>query len=177
MTDKQLVQRTLLHADHRAFEELMKRHSFLVYGKALSILHQSEQAKEVAQQTWVKVYYRLSSWRGDQFAPWVSAIATFTALNERERSARQRSFEEHPSRVLVAADEYDSEREERLQQMEKAIRSLQPQDREIIRLHYYQHMKTDEVARLLNLSQSNVLVRLHRIRERLKNELSQIRQE
>ena len=52
--------------------------------------------------------------------------------------------------------------------MEKAIGSLNPEDRQLIEMHYYWSMKTGDIAEQLHLSQSNVLVRLHRIREKLK---------
>jgi RNA polymerase sigma-70 factor (ECF subfamily) len=55
--------------------------------------------------------------------------------------------------------------------MEQAIGQLPEQDQTIIRLHYYQQQKTDEIAQQTGLSQSNVLVRLHRIRDRLRRSL------
>ena len=65
----------------------------------------------------------------------------------------------------------DPDREALLQRMEQAIGQLPEQDQTIIRLHYYQQQKTDEIAQQTGLSQSNVLVRLHRIRDRLRRSL------
>jgi RNA polymerase sigma-70 factor (ECF subfamily) len=56
--------------------------------------------------------------------------------------------------------------------MEKAVETLPEQDRQLIRMHYYQQVKTDEIARQTGLSQSNVLVRLHRIRDKLRKMMS-----
>ena len=53
----------------------------------------------------------------------------------------------------------------------KAIGELGEPDGGIVRMYYYEQRKTDEVARQTGLSQSNVLVRLHRIRERLRKRL------
>ena len=61
--------------------------------------------------------------------------------------------------------------------MEQAIGELPEQDRTIIQMHYYEHCKTDDIARATGLSQSNVLVRLHRIRERLRKALTTINNE
>jgi RNA polymerase sigma-70 factor (ECF subfamily) len=71
----------------------------------------------------------------------------------------------------VAESEYSDEHEQRLQAMDKAIGKLPEQDRQIIMLHDNKRGKTDEIAALLHLSQSNVLVKLHRIRERLRRNL------
>ena len=60
---------------------------------------------------------------------------------------------------------------------EQAIAKLAPDDRELIRLFYYHKVKTDEIARRTGLTQSNVLVRLHRIRERLKKQIGNERDE
>lgn len=59
-----------------------------------------------------------------------------------------------------------------LQRLEAAINELQPNDQAIVRLHYYEKKKAEEVARKLNMTKSNVLVRLHRIREQLKKRLN-----
>ena len=77
----------------------------------------------------------------------------------------------------MPATDYDAEREALLQQMEQAIAQLPDQDQLIIRLHYYKQMKTDEIAHQTGLSQSNVLVRLHRIRDRLRKALTTINHE
>ena len=55
--------------------------------------------------------------------------------------------------------------------MKKAIDQLPEQDRQIIAMHYFDGLKTDGIAAQLGLSQSNVLVKLHRIREKLRKEL------
>lgn len=72
-------------------------------------------------------------------------------------------------KTLPGEDDFSEEHEERLACMRRAIRLLPPQERDIIRLHYDKNMKTGEIAEKLGLSPSNVLVRLHRIREKLKN--------
>ena len=56
--------------------------------------------------------------------------------------------------------------------MEAAIAELSEQDQQLLRLHYYEQQKTADIARRTGLSQSNVLVKLHRIRERLKSILT-----
>ena len=71
----------------------------------------------------------------------------------------------------MLADNFDREHEERLQSMEQALRDLPEADQRLIRLHYYEQRRTAEIAEMMGLTQQNVLVRLHRIRERLKQRL------
>ena len=52
--------------------------------------------------------------------------------------------------------------------MDRAIASLPEDERLIIELHYYQKLKVKDIAEQTGQSQSNILVRLHRIRAKLK---------
>lgn len=164
MTDRELVNRVLRDGHQQSFAEIVSRYSGMVFSKALSVVHREELAKEVAQQTFIRAYERLAYWRKDSLGPWLAAIAMHLALNELERERRQA----HP---VPATDDYDSDREALLQRMEQAIGQLPDQDQTIIRLHYYEQQKTDEIAQQTGLSQTNVLVRLHRIRDRLRRSL------
>jgi RNA polymerase sigma-70 factor (ECF subfamily) len=166
MTDRELANKVLREHNQQCFAEIVRRYSGMVFSKALGIVNREELAKEIAQQTFVRAYERLVYWRGDSLDPWLAAIAMHLALNELER-------EKHRMQPVPATDEYDHDREVLLQRMEQAIELLPEQDRQIIRLHYYEQKKTDEIARFTGLTQTNVLVRLHRIRERLRRTLGE----
>lgn len=96
-------------------------------------------------------------------------IASHLAINLLDKIKRRNSA---PLSEDVAEEEdFSEEREEKLARLREAVRLLPPQERDIIRLHYYESMKTGEIAEKLKLSPSNVLVKLHRIREKLKEQL------
>lgn len=178
MTDRELANKVIKDNDQQCFAEIVRRYSGLVFSKTLSIVRREELAKEVTQQTFIRAYERLAYWRNDSLGPWLATIAMHLALNELEYERKNRK-EAIPStrepgngNIPFPADDYDAEHEGRLQRMEKAIADLPEQDRQIIQLHYYQQVKTDKIARLTGLSQSNVLVRLHRIRDKLRKVLS-----
>jgi RNA polymerase sigma-70 factor (ECF subfamily) len=168
MTDRELVNKVLGNGDQRCFAEIVKRYSGMVFSKTLSIVRREELAKEVTQQTFIRAYERLAYWRNDSLGPWLVTIAIHTALNELERERKTRGN----SIPSSSASEYDADHEALLQRMEKAVDTLPEQDRQLIRLHYYQQVKTEEIARQTGLSQSNVLVRLHRVRDKLRKMMS-----
>ena len=177
MTDKELAQEVVLHGSHKAFAEIVHRYSGMVFSKALGVMHTEEGAAEVTQQTFVRAYESLDVWRGTELAPWLAAIATHTALKllDKERRRRTTPLDTLPTNVLgdsVAESPYSEEHEAQLQQMEAAIAQLPEQDKQLLRLHYYDQCRTADIARQTGLSQSNVLVRLHRIRERLKKAMT-----
>ena len=174
MTDRELAQQ-VIQGSHSAFAEIVHRYSGVVFSKALGVMRTEEGAAEVTQQTFVRAYESINDWRGTELIPWLSAIAVHTALKllEKERRRRTTSFDELPPQALDAVEpSYSEEHEARLQQMEAAIATLPEQDQQLLRLHYYEQLKTSDIARHTGLSQSNVLVRLHRIRERLKDILT-----
>lgn len=168
MTDRELVNKVLGNGDQRCFAEIVKRYSGMVFSKTLSIVRREELAKEVTQQTFIRAYERLAYWRNDSLGPWLVTIAIHTALNELERERKTRGNNIPSS----SASEYDADHEALLQRMEKAVDTLPEQDRQLIRMHYYQQVKTEEIARQTGLSQSNVLVRLHRVRDKLRKMMS-----
>ena len=170
MTDRELANKVLHDNDQQCFAEIVKRYSGIVFSKTIAIVRREELAKEVTQQTFIRAYERLAYWRNDSLGPWLISIAMHTALDELERERRSRKGNAQSS--SSTANDYDAEHEDCLQRMEKAIATLPEQDRQIIHLHYYQQVKTDEIARQTGLSQSNVLVRLHRIRDKLRKMLS-----
>lgn len=178
MTDKELAQEVVVHGSHKAFAEIVHRYSGIVFSKALGVMHTEEGAAEVTQQTFVRAYESLDAWRGTNLAPWLTAIATHTALKllDKERRRRTTPLDTLPATALgdSAADSppYSEEREAQLQQMEAAIAQLPEQDQQLLRLHYYDQCRTADIARQTGLSQSNVLVKLHRIRERLKKAMT-----
>ena len=169
MEDKVIVDSMLRSGRTQLFSLIVKKYGSAVYAKALAIIKDAEEAKEIAQQTCVKAYQQLEDWQGTQLGPWLVAITCHLSLNALEKAKRKSSVD--AEQVQIPDEAYSEEREERLQRMEKAIGELPPQDLQIIRLYYYNKVKTEDIAQALHLSQSNILVRLHRIRERLKKQL------
>jgi len=169
MEDKVIVDSILRSGRTQLFSLIVKKYGSTVYAKALAIIKDAEEAKEIAQQTFVKAYQQLEDWQGTQLGPWLVAIACHLSLNALEKAKRKHSVD--AEQVQIPDEAYSEEREERLQRMEQAISELPPQDQQIIRLYYYYKEKTEDIAQTLHLSQSNILVRLHRIRERLKKQL------
>ena len=151
------------------FSLIVKRYGGMVFSKAIGITKNEELAKDVSQQTFLRAYNQLGCWRGKELGPWLIAIALHQSLNliGRERHHAIQSLDN----IQVSDETYTDEYEERLQKMESAIRLLSDMDRKIIRLFYYEHLKTNEIAKQMGLSTSNVLVKLHRIREQLKKKL------
>jgi RNA polymerase sigma-70 factor (ECF subfamily) len=84
-------------------------------------------------------------------------------LKERNKE-RHSDIDNYP----IADDDSTDEHHRLLDAMDRAIEQLSDGERLIIELHYYHKLKIKEIAEQTGLSESNILVRLYRIREKLK---------
>ena len=63
--DLELIRSILHENDSRAFGELMKRYTSQVYGAAMRLTKDEDNAAEVTQLAFIQAYKRLDSWSGD----------------------------------------------------------------------------------------------------------------
>ena len=170
-TDIELIHEVLQDSNARAFETLMKRYTAQVYGAALRLIKDEENAQEVTQMAFIQAYKQLDSWRGENFGAWVTIIANHMALRMLEKEKR-RQTEPLDENVDALDESYDEQKEQQLQALETALAQLPEADRQIIQWHYYENIPLQTIARRLGQTENNVKVRMFRIRERLKKKLS-----
>ncbi|MEM8965963.1 MAG: sigma-70 family RNA polymerase sigma factor [Bacteroidota bacterium] len=121
--------------------------------------------QEVVLQLWKS----FGSFRGESKAStWVYRVALNVCLSQLKlRKRRIDSTAINAEAAQLWADEpYDSTEEEQIQQLYAAIRQLKELDRAIILL-YLEERSYDEMAAILGISQSNVGVRINRIKKQL----------
>ena len=170
-TDIELIREVLQDSNARAFETLMKRYTSQVYGAALRLVKDDENAQEVTQMAFIQAYRQLDSWRGENFGAWVTIIANHIALRMLEKEKR-RQMEPLDENTDPPNEEYDEQRELQLQSLEKAIIQLPEIDRQIIQWHYYEGVPLQTIAQRVGQTENNIKVRMCRIRERLKKVLT-----
>lgn len=170
-TDIELIRSILHENDSRAFGELMKRYSTSVYGAAMRLLKDEDNAAEVVQMAFIQAYKQLDSWRGENFGAWVTIIANHMALRLLEKEKR-RATEPLNENIDSMDEGYDEQKEARLQALEAAVAQLPEGDRQIIQKHYYDGMPLADIAAELGQTENNVKVKLFRIREKLKKSVT-----
>lgn len=171
LTDIELIHEVLHDSNARAFETLMKRYTSQVYGAALRLLKDENNAQEVTQMAFIQAYRQLDSWRGENFGAWVTIIANNIALRLLEKEKR-RQTDLLDENIDPPNEEYDEQRELQLQSLEKAITQLPEIDRQIIQWHYYEGVPLQTIAQRVGQTENNIKVRMCRIRERLKKVLT-----
>ena len=171
LTDIELIHEVLHDSNARAFETLMMRYTSQVYGAALRLVKDEENAQEVTQMAFIQAYRQLDSWRGENFGVWMTIIANHIALRMLEKEKR-RQTDLLDENIDPPNEEYDEQRELQLQALEKAITQLSEADRQIIQWHYYEDIPLQTIAQRLRQTENNIKVRMCRIRERLKKVLT-----
>ena len=155
-----------------AFSTLMKHYSQGVYTLVVRIIGDECEAEEITQDVFMKVYKQLRNFSGrSTFSTWLYRIAYNAAISHTRRK-RQASIP-LDERRLASIDEDDVERmeadtsERNLEALAAAIEQLEPQDKALVTLHYYENRPITECAEIIEQSIGNTKVRLHRIRKKL----------
>ncbi len=161
--------------DIQAFEEIYKSASSFVYNVALRTARNREDAQEITQEVFLKVFKSLQDFRfQSSFKTWVYRITVNTTLNVLKKAAydRRRQFEYHEnisSELLGQAEAAETSLEQRDQkvQVDKMLEALTPEYRICIVLREIQGLSYEEIAQTLKTNINTVRSRLKRAREML----------
>lgn len=171
---------SVLNGDNSAFARLVDKHKDMVFSIILKIVHSREDAEEVAQDVFLKAFRSLGSFeRKSRFSTWLFRIAYNAAITR----SRRKKYEFIPlddrlmanyseDEIRLSAGQMDSE--DRKMLIESALNKLPGEDNLLITLFYKTGNSVEEISDITGLTESNVKVRLHRIRKRLYNEISLI---
>ena len=172
--------RMILSGDTEAYRGLVEKHQDLVYTIVHRIISSAEEAEEVAQDVFVKAYSKLSGFKGEaKFSTWLYRIAYNTAVSHTRK--KKIEFLAMDEEVIGNYSEEDVQQEVmglsaegQNKLIKKALAILPRTDSLMITLFYYHGKDIEEISEIVGLTQSNVKVKLFRIRKRLFKEMNEI---
>jgi RNA polymerase sigma-70 factor (ECF subfamily) len=174
-SDTALVARVVADDDRGAFELLVRRHQSAVRNFLRRLTRNDvERANDLAQETFIKTYQGLASYRGSaRFTTWLFRIAYHTFLNdERGRHATDAfSDDEHGSVADTTADTALA------LDVDRALERLSIRQRAVFDLHYKKGMTHSEVAESLELPLGTIKSDLVRGHEKLREWLGGIHEQ
>ena len=170
--------RSVLRGNVNDFEKLVTAYEKNVYSLALRMVGDPEDAADMTQETFIKAYRSLSSFRGDsKFSSWLYRIASNVCLDF------LRSRSRHPQVSLSTVDEDDratfelpdmrQNPEEQLMKklgmeaVRRGLEQLPEQQRQILVLRELGGLSYAELAQTLGLEEGTVKSRIFRARKRL----------
>ncbi|MFN2383757.1 MAG: RNA polymerase sigma factor [Gemmatimonadota bacterium] len=167
--------------DPRAFRELMAVYQTAFYSLARRYAGSHEDADDVLQDAFVKIYQNLSGLtRPEAFFPWARRILVNTALDHIRRQRRgggvavevpEGTPEREPESSLEPPDA-QVERVEFHRKLERALRVLPPRQREIVVLHDIEGLSTEEISERCECPRATVRSNLFYGREKLRKLLA-----
>ena len=196
--DEALVAR-LRAGEEEAFDELVNKHHGALIRMAMGYVADREVAEEVVQEVWLAVIESLNRFEGrSSVRTWIFGILIHKAKDRAVREKRHTTFSAFesceddseeavdPSRFHQTGERaghwafppqpWDEQTPEKLlasQQvvnaMHEAIESLPMRLKEVLTLRDIEGMDVKEVCNLLNITETNLYVRLHRARERVRH--------
>jgi RNA polymerase sigma-70 factor, ECF subfamily len=151
------------------FEEIFKNYWQKIFRLCMGYTNDFELAKDMAQETFIIVWQQLPKFRNQSdIGTWIYQIATNNCLRQSEK---QKRFPKAELPVNIT-DEKQPDTEPQIKLLYQYISELPETDRIIISMEL-EDIKQAEIASITGLSESNVRVRIHRIKEKLTQRFKQ----
>jgi len=158
----------------QAFSFLVEKYQKMVYTLALKLMKKSEEAEEMAQDTFIKAFHKIDSYEGkSKFSTWLYSITYNACISELRK--RRIEFKSLDDRHVSDQDEqrmHDYYRENRKEDQEKylalAMEKLPEDDQVLVTLYYYENQSMDEISVITGLTVSNIKIKIHRARKRMQ---------
>ncbi len=176
LDDNTLIKKTL-NGDVKSFEEIVNRYNRMVYTLAYRVLKNHEEAEELAQDVFIKIYQSLKSFSmKSKLSTWVYRI-TYNASINKFRSQKRRIITTEIDRysefnnTTIPDAHHDISEKEKQKVINDSILKLPETDRIIITLYYYEELSVKEIAEITEMSTQNVKTKLYRSRKKLFEDL------
>ena len=163
----------VINGDTNAFAVLADQYKGMVFSLALKMLKSREEAEEVAQDSFLKVYRSLAKYKGEsKFSTWLYTITYNTCLDRIRKNKRAQS--------VVAIDDYTEheissmdnalgsmEAKERKQMIQDCLNLLPAEDGFLLTLFYFEEQSIREIGKIMNINSNHVKIKLFRSRKKL----------
>jgi RNA polymerase sigma-70 factor, ECF subfamily len=190
--EEQALVRKAQAGDRLAFDELVRRYDREVLRLALNLVHHSEEARDVYQESFLRVYRNLHRFRFEcSFYTWLYRIVTNVALDHLRRRGTRREEQAPalPDGEGVTHDFFERQAEERAsaspeklllgQELSRHIRDamklLSPRERTVFELKHYHGLRLRAIGEMLGTSEETAKNSLFRATKKLRAKLDSIR--
>ena len=168
----------VLQGDTNAFAYLINKYKDMAYTIAIKIVKSHEDAEEVAQDSFLKAYEKLDSFKGNsKFSTWLYTIVYRNSITKiRKKKVATSDIDDYVMDNYSEGSEFPQieaiKNGEQKKYVREAIDRLPEKDALLITLFYMDESSIEEIEQITNLTQSNIKVKLFRARKKLNTELS-----
>jgi RNA polymerase sigma-70 factor, ECF subfamily len=148
------------------FTDIYNKHAPQVLRMCMAYTDSEAQAQDFLQETFIKVWQNLDNFRRDaKVSTWIFRIAVNTCLSH-IRSGKNKMPEELKEHFDAADDTSAAIKEQQVAQLYNAVHQLPETDRLIISM-VLEQIPYEEIASAINISEGNLRVKIHRIKQEL----------
>jgi len=177
--DDQYYIAKIIQGDTNSFAVLVNRYKDLVFTLAYRMLKNREEAEEVSQDTFLKVFKSLAKFKGEsKFSSWIYRVTYNTCLDKIKKQKRDP--------VVVTIDEFTEHQvstidnaldklivQERKQVIQDCLQMLPSDVGFLLTLYYFDERSIEEISKIIGISNTNVKVKLFRGRKKLASILKE----
>ena len=165
MDDKTLIEK-FLRGDIKSYNELVHRHQGWVRGMTLNIVKNTQDAEDISQDVFVKVYFGLNYFRFEsEFKTWLYRVV-INKINNHFRKQKLRSvFSAELKEEMSEGADSSTSNENRLFEMTPKLPRFQ---RNIVLLRVYQDLSFKMIGGILNITENSAKVSFHKAKANLK---------
>ncbi len=182
--DLRLVRQILESGNRAAYSQLMDEYFEKVYSRMLKMTNLPGDAEDLTMEAFNKAFSKLDQYTPDfAFSTWLYRIAKNNCIDHIRRNKRDtdnRANQQEAGHGITAhelANQLPSPEQLMITRQEtrllrEVVETLHPKYKDIIKLHYFNELSCEEIAKQLDLPEGTVKVRLFRARELLYNIMS-----
>lgn len=154
--------------EEKVFKQIFEANSPKIYRLCLSYTNDADAANDLLQETFLKVWQNLHKFREQsQISTWIYRIAVNTCLTYLKKEKRQNT-EELTSNIIETEAEILSDKQEQIATLYTSIAQLDENERLIITM-VMDEMPYPQIAEIAGLTDGNLRVKIHRIKQKLTN--------
>jgi len=153
-----------------AFETIVRNYQDFVYRTAYGVTQHHSDAKDVAQETFVKVFLSIKNLKEERtFPTWIARITARTALDwiEKHRRIPQSNVELE----RLASNKNESQAADARIDLQRGMNALSPEHRMVLVLRDIQGFEYEDISNILEIPIGTVRSRIHNARLQLRREL------
>lgn len=178
--DEKLLVNKVLKGDTSAFGYFVDTYQDMALTIAYRICGNTQDAEDIVQNAFIKAFRNIHTFRQkSKFSTWLYRIVYNTAISETRTSVFNTVLVDYKHENIDGSfSDFDTmdriENEERILLVKKAMEIIPKDESLLLTLFYLEDNSVKDISIIMGLTESNVKVRLHRARNRLKELLSPI---
>lgn len=176
ISDEELIKAIVKTNDTVLFEVLYDRYSKIVYNKCYGFAKDEDEAKDLAQDVFLKLFVKLITYKGtSKFSTWLYAFTYNHCVNYVTRNTQKKIEKQsiESSGLENVSDDNDEDDYSihmmKVEYLREALDQISPDEKMILLLKYQDLLSVKELETVLGIGESAIKMRLKRAKERLIN--------